>query len=707
MLISLLKSEATAEASTREVTLSELESLLTDYRPASSKRGQPCWSPILWRGEKRAAANAVSVGALVFDLDHTDPKDLSSPAPTQEQVDQVASRIDELGCAAFLLETRTAGHWRVVIPLATPIPPAEYFDVYRNVGEYLRAPYDPSCADLARVFYLPSIPQAGDQRATAVSDGPLLSWTQFRNAPPSPVPVEEPPLDMDEVRKHLLANAGALQTTVEKLLEGKLLLLEGGRDQALTKLAGLFARLFRLVPPAAVYTLMEPALAALRPDEGTRDWRASFRSKYERFVEREKEKNVLDNAEILQMLQGDDFIYAMNKDGSKSLVPHTSNIEKILRHDPELKGTIRWNELRKSIEVTEGPFADLHVDVLGVHITNWLFTNTRYRMKAQRADVEVTLLALAMQNKYNPVVNYLNALTWDGNPRIDTALTDYAQVEDEELTRAYSSKFFIGAVARVFNPGCQMDTALVLSGEQGVGKTSFFRVLAGEYHVESRLDIHNKDAVMVATGGWVVELAEMASVRRGDVESVRSFLSTTVDQLRVPYGRGVSAFPRRNVFVGTTNSDTPLIDAEGNRRFWVVHVPAPVRLQALALERDQLWAEAVTRFRAGEAWWLDARLSKAHAISAEQFRFKGAIDLRIAEYVSNKLTKGEPLPVKGALWWCDTVLGLPSPTNPELTAIKAALKRHGFEERRPGGKSRVWVHPAVRVDAEGQERLVQ
>lgn len=706
MLISLLNSEATSEASTREVSLDELEGLLTNYKPASAKRGHPCWSPIVWRNDKRAAASAVAVSALVYDLDHTDPKDLTSGPPTAEQVDAVSAKLDELQCAVFLLETRTAGHWRVVIPLLTPVPPNEYHEVYKNLGEYLQAPYDPSCADMARVFYLPSIPNATDSRAVSISTGPLLAWAQFRTPPAPPPVVEEAPVDMEVIGKHLLANAGELKPHIRQLLEGRLVLSEGGRDQALTKLAGLFARLYRLIPAPAVYTLMAPTVAALRPDEGTRDWQASFRSKYERFVKREKEKS-LGDAEIIQMLQGDDFIYQVNKDGSKSLVAHTSNIEKILKHDPELKGTIRWNELRKTIEITDGPFADLHVDVLGVHVTNWLFTNTRYRMKAQRADVEVTLLALAQQNRYNPVLEYLQSLTWDGNPRIDMALTEYTGTPDCELTRAYSAKFFIGAVARVFTPGCQMDTALVLSGDQGVGKTSFFRILAGEHHVESRLDIHNKDAIMVATGGWIVELAEMASVRRGDVESVRSFLSTAVDQLRVPYGRGVSSFPRRNVFVGTTNSDTPLIDSEGNRRFWVIDVPRKVKLQGLTMERDQLWAEAVTRFQAGESWWLNDRLTKQQESSAEKFRFLGTADLRVAEYVEKKVARGEPVPAQGTLWWCENVMGEANPRNAELAACKAALKRQGFKEVRPTGGKRVWVHSTTRVDRNGQEQVMQ
>jgi putative DNA primase/helicase len=140
---------------------------------------------------------------------------------------------------------------------------------------------------------------------------------------------------------------------------------------------------------------------------------------------------------------------------------------------------------------------------------------------------------------------------------------------------------------------------LVLQGAQGTGKTSFVELLAGEWYTTVNTRIDDKDTKMQATGAWFVELSELATAAKSTVEQLRGFLTQRRDQIRLPYGEAIEDFPRRCVFMGTTNADQPLSDSEGNRRYWVVSC-GKVATLALAQMRDQLWAEAVYYFRQHE-----------------------------------------------------------------------------------------------------------
>jgi predicted P-loop ATPase len=212
---------------------------------------------------------------------------------------------------------------------------------------------------------------------------------------------------------------------------------------------------------------------------------------------------------------------------------------------------------------------------------------------------------VARSNPFDPVAQWLEGLTWDGTPRVRRAFHQYLNVVEgnPKHVATISEKFFVACVARALEPGCQVDTVLVLQGPQGVGKTSFVRILGGDFAAETSLDVANKDATMILTGSWLVELNELIAMKRSDVESMRAFITRRVDQFRPPYGRAVEHFPRRCVFIGTTNDDQPLNDPDGHRRYWPVMVGSIDRV-ALQRDRDQLFAEAVHLYRSGVAWWL-------------------------------------------------------------------------------------------------------
>jgi predicted P-loop ATPase len=240
-------------------------------------------------------------------------------------------------------------------------------------------------------------------------------------------------------------------------------------------------------------------------------------------------------------------------------------------------------------------------------------------VKFNREAVEMGAMTAALARKIHPIRDYLDSLTWDGTPRLDTMLIRHAGASNSAWVRAVTAKTLIAAVARAHEPGAKVDTVLVLEGEQGRMKSSMLSALAGEQYFSDNLgDVSHKDAQIHLNGKWIIEIAELDAIRKADNSRTKSFISRQVDQYRPPYGRRDVYVPRSCIFIGTTNSSEYLTDASGGRRFWPVEIPKRIELNAIRAERDQLWAEADARYRGGEAWHLDDELERDAAIEQER-----------------------------------------------------------------------------------------
>lgn len=296
-----------------------------------------------------------------------------------------------------------------------------------------------------------------------------------------------------------------------------------------------------------------------------------------------------------------------------------TNLLLILENDPHLKGRFALDEFaQRALIRNDLPWRkaqggnDFFNDFDESGLRNYLerVYGLSSVLKTQDAMAQVF-----HTHKFHPVRDYLSSLTWDGVARLDELLIDTLGAEDCELNRVVTRKTMTAAVARVFNPGCKMDYMLTLVGPQGIGKSSVFGRLGGEWFSDSLTSVTGKEAYEQLQGAWIVEMGELSASRKADVEATKHFLTKRIDRFRVAYGRHVTDFPRQCIFVGTTNDVEFLRDQTGNRRFWVM----PVGKQKISKpwhslgkeEIGQLWAEAVHCFREGEELFLPAHLEEA------------------------------------------------------------------------------------------------
>lgn len=297
--------------------------------------------------------------------------------------------------------------------------------------------------------------------------------------------------------------------------------------------------------------------------------------------------------------------------------PNLANVEMALRLAPEWRGVFGYNSFAQRIEFTGKP----PFDPAPPRGSEWRdHHDTQAAIWCQMQGLGVTDLhvskaveIVARANEFHPVRSYLRALRWDGIRRLDAMLRTHFDAQPREdddeghakYLAAIGSKWMISAVARVMQPGCKVDTTLILEGKQGARKSSALRALASdEWFKDDVGDLRDKDAAEGLIGQWLVEFAELASLKGAVHAAVKAFLTRQVDKIRPAYGKRTVTFPRQCIFCGSENSDSYLDDETGNRRFWPVDV-GEIKLDRIVADRDQLWAEAVARFDRGERWWFD------------------------------------------------------------------------------------------------------
>ena len=323
------------------------------------------------------------------------------------------------------------------------------------------------------------------------------------------------------------------------------------------------------------------------------------------------------------------------------------NVVLIVQNDPKLAGCLAYDEMTHNIVTKKSlPWRTVQgtsqwVDTDDASLRRYL---ERIYGIASKDKIYDAVNSAALENRFHPVRDYLNACTWDGVPRVDTLLIDYLGAEDSEYTRAVTRKALVAAVARVFRPGIKFDYMLTLQGKQGIGKSTIFARLGGEWFSDTFTTMQGKEAYEQVQGVWIVEIGELAGMRKAEAETIKLYISKQNDRFRPAYGRRLQDFPRQCIFIGTTNETQFLRDTTGNRRFWVVDTPNEPTHDIWADLTDDtvrnIWAEALELYKKGEKLFLPKKLEEtAREVQAsyEEENPKAGI---VADYLDRLLPEG-------------------------------------------------------------------
>lgn len=365
----------------------------------------------------------------------------------------------------------------------------------------------------------------------------------------------------------------------------------------------------------------------------------------------------------------------------------------------ERADVIEWRSLPPVPELASRAPVPAHLhDDDEVHVRAWL--ERSYGVAFADKIVHDSLKAIARQQTYDPVRDWLSGLKWDEKPRLDSWLVRLIGAEDTPLNRAVGAKWLISAVARVFDPGCQADHLLVLEGPQGAGKSSALRALCADprWLATDMPDLMNlKAAQECLQGPWILEIGELDAMNKADLSRVKSFITTRADRYRAAYAHNVELRPRRCVFAGTTNENTYLKDPTGGRRFWPV-TAGRIQPLGIAAERSQLWAEAVARYQAGERWHLETAELHQAAQEAQSSRYAPDVwEQALAEVLLSTKTKAGMLPARITISEALVQMKVPieRQTQSDQNRIARCMTRLGWErvQRRDGPKAaRSWAY---------------
>lgn len=652
------------------------------------------------RGTRRKAANVTGRDLVTLDLD----------AIRKDGAEAVRTAVSALGCASAIYSTRkhdpSRPRLRVIIPLDRTVTAEEYEPIARRVAEWLgieqadpttfeswRLMYWPSCsADSEFIFDInegdflspesvlktyrdwrdmrewPQVPgQAAKQRDLAAKQedpegkkGVIGAWCRtysIRRVMDEVIPgVYEPTDDPDRFTYTGGSTAGGAIIYDEKWLYshhatdpcgGQLvnawdlarIHLYGDRDAEaregtpVNKLPSYAAmRELAMGDDGIKRILLDENRAQITEDFGTADPDGDWR---------------------MQL--------AMNNKGE--VLGTLVNLRLIFENDPSLQcvgndafmgqsyvyGKLPWDKRTERRVWTDS-------DDTGAA---W-YAEAAYGVKDLRR-IKMAADAAMDAHQRDMLQEYLEGLEWDGIPRIDTLLVRYLRAEDTPYTRAVTRKFLTAAVARGMDPGCKFDSVLTLIGAQGCGKSMFSDILGGDWYNDNIQTFTGKEASEQLRGVWIVEIPEVDRFsNKFEASAVKQFITRRDDIYRVPFERRTTPHPRRCVFIASTNAPDFLTDSTGNRRWWIVRCAATADargedLDNLRRDRDQVWAEAVALWRAGEPLTLDASLYAEATKKQESAVMDDSWAGIIAEFAARQVPEDWDTrqPDDRALWWAN------------------------------------------------------
>ena len=590
--------------------------------------------------------------------------------------------------------TQSKPRLRLVIPLARNVEPDEYQAIGRRVAESLGIDkFDDTSYQPQRMMYWPSTSQDGEYVFDYL-DAPLLDpdtvlatyhdWRDI-SAWPMSSRVAEVGKRAEQKQKDPLEKGGlvgafcrayypiseaieAFIPTYEPCDEpNRYTYTEGSTGAGVVIYDDKFSYSFHGTDPASGQTCNAWDLvrvhkfgaldADIDPDKPVSS-RPSYKAMSELATKDSRVKAQLVNDRTAEAV--DDFAEELaaepNPDGWKEKLQFTEkgglaqtieNVVLIVQNDPKLSGCLAFDEMTHNI-VAKRSLPWRSIDGVSQWVDHDDASLRRYLERvygiASKDKIYDAVNSAALENRFHPVRDYLNGCTWDGVPRVDTLLVNYLGAEDNEYTRAVTRKSLVAAVARVFRPGIKFDYMLTLQGAQGIGKSTLFAKLGGEWFSDTFTTMQGKEAYEQVQGVWIVEIGELAGMRKAEAETIKLYISKQKDRFRPAYGRRLQEFPRQCVFIGTTNETQFLRDTTGNRRFWVVDTPnEPTHDLWEELTDDTvrlIWAEAVELYKKGEKLFLPKKLEETAREVQASFEEENPKAGIVADYLDRLLPEG-------------------------------------------------------------------
>ena len=646
-------------------------------------------------GEARRNQNAGPRHLVTLDADNI------QPGGTQA----VLAAVDGLGCAYAVYSTRKHGpaepRLRIILPLDEPCTADEYEPIARRAASFLgMGIFDPTTFETVRLMYWPGCSRDSEY-VFLYGDKPFLSrsgvlamyadWRDVSGWPEVPgaaklrdrstkkqgEPTEKPGIVGAFCRSYTVPEAIAeflpgeyvpcgdgRYTYTEGSTMGGAVLYEGGSflysHHATDPASGRLCNSFDLV---RLHKFGEEDYGA-KPDTPVAQL-PSFRSMcgfasglgpVSRLMAEERYQQAREEFSFRmpagaegQPLESDLSWMEKLKSHSRTGLPLSTidNVWIILCHDPRLCGRFWHDEFANravigspmpwdTVSCYHKPRAWADEDDSGMRH----YLEKTYGISGKEKIMDA-MAVYASAHKVNRIRDYLEGLAWDGILRLDRLLIAYFGAEDSPYVQAVTRKTLTAAVARAMAPGVKFDSMLILSGAQGLGKSTFFRLLGMDWYSDSLSTFEGKDAAELVQGYWIIEAGELTGMNKSEMNTVKQFLSRTEDVYREPYGRRTKPFPRSCVIVGTTNDKEFLKDRTGNRRFWPVDLgkrePSKSVFSHLADEVDQIWAEAVVRWRCGEKLYLEGEDAREACRQQEEHKESSPMEGLIREFLDKEV----------------------------------------------------------------------
>lgn len=632
---------------------------------------------------RRGSKNVESRDLITLDLDNI-------PAG---MTDEVLKKISLLGCCLIVHSTRkhepSRPRLRVIIPLANKVSAEEYEPIARKVAEIIGIEWaDPTTFQASRLMYFPSC-SSDSVYVFKVLEGGFLDpkgildmYKDWHNHAewalvPNEVGKHKIQADKQQDPREKGGIIGAFCRTydiykaMDELIPGEYLSTEyedrftysgGSTAGGAIVYNGLWLYSHHATDPASgklcnAWDLVrlhkfDDLDADAKPDTPTNKL-PSYVAMAE-FAKGIKEVAILLTKERYEEANkdfqsvntdcSDEWMFNLKRNSNGVIEKTIDNILLVLENDPLVKGKIALDDFaNRGLVLGALPWDSSEKkrfwnDTDDAGLRHYL--EKVYGIIGKEKIYDATSLC-AHKHKFNSVRDYLLSVKWDGVSRLETLFIDYFGADDNDYTKEVAKKSFVAAVARVMQPGIKFDNMVIISGAQGIGKSTFFSYLGKGWFSDSLVTFEGKEAAELIQGRWLIEVGELSGMTKSETNTVKQFLSKTDDIYREAYGRRTAQFPRKCVFFGTTNDTEYLKDPTGGRRFWPVDVNAEKATKSvftdLLTEVDNIWAEAFVFWQLGEPLYLSKNVEKMAKKQQEDHREVSAKAGTVMEFINKRI----------------------------------------------------------------------